>query len=237
MANNCVFDMRITGKEDAIKEFIALLSWTGKFEDCGLGRTYSFDAEELEETALPGVFAVTGYGDCAWSILTAMCREYRGDAPSLESETERLGLVVEIYSSEPGCAFQEHYIFVKGNCILDDCVDYEEHWIEGYDSLDEYNKEFDTDFTEDMIDDDGNVCIGGFGDEYANFADMSNYFKEPTYVVSQEEMEELAIHAQAVLEEKSRASMADLASQIKAAESSKVVTTSDVTREENNRDL
>lgn len=175
MANYCAFDMRITGKEDAIKEFIAMLSWQGEFEDCGLGRTYSFDADELEETAVPGIFAVTGYGDCAWSVLTAMCAEFRGEAPSLESETERLGLVVEVYSSEPGMCFQEHYIFVKGNCILDDSVDYKEHWIEEFDSLEEYNKEYDTDFTEDMVYE-GNVCIGGYGDEYANFADMTQYF-------------------------------------------------------------
>lgn len=240
MANNCAFDMRITGKEDAIKEFIAMLSWQGEFEECGLGRTYSFDADELEETTVPGIYTVTGYGDCAWSVLTAMREEYRADAPSLESETERLGLVVEVYSSEPGFCFQEHYIFVKGNCILDDCVEYEEHWIDSFNSLEEYNKEYGTDFTEDMVNDNGDVCIGGFGDEYANFKDMTNYFPEPIHVVSRDEMEGLALHAQAVLEEKSKASMVDLASQIKIAESNKKVQISDnetSVKEEKDRDI
>lgn len=176
MANNCAFDMRITGTEDAIKELIAMLSWQGKFKERGLGRTYSFDAEELEETALPGIYTVTGYGDCAWSILTAMCAEYRKDAPSLESETERLGLVVEVFSSEPGCRFQEHYLFVKGDIKVDDCVDYEEHWVSGYTSLAAYNEEFETNFTEDMLDENGDIYIGGFGEAYANFADVTRYF-------------------------------------------------------------
>lgn len=176
MANNCLFDMRITGKEDAIKEFIAMLKWEGEFKENGLGRTYSFYAEELEKTDIPGVYSVTGYGDCAWSVLTAMCKEYMKEAPSLESETERLGLVVEVYSSEPGCCFQEHYLFVKGDTVINECVDYEEHWVGDFDSLEEYNKANDTNFTPDMINDNDDVCIGGFGDDYANFEDASHYF-------------------------------------------------------------
>lgn len=176
MANNCLFDMRITGREEAIKELIAMLKWEGEFKEKGLGRTYSFDADELEETDVVGIYSVTGYGDCAWSILTAMCEEYRKDAPSLESETKRLGLVVEVYSSEPGMCFQEHYLFVKGDVLVNECVDYEEHWVSGYSSLEEYNKEFETDFTEDMLNEDGDVCIGGFGDDYASFEDVTHYF-------------------------------------------------------------
>lgn len=177
MANNCDFSMRITGGEAEIKELISMLRWEGDFKENGLGRVYSFDVDsDVLPTDLADVYQVDGFGDCAWSVLTAMCTEYREGAPSLESETKRLGLVVEVYSSEPGCQFQEHYLFVKGDVICSECVDYQEHWVEGHDSLDAYNEENGTSFTEDMVNENGDVCIGGFGDDYGVFEDVSEYF-------------------------------------------------------------
>lgn len=192
MANYCSFDMKITGSIDSIEEMIAMLSWEGKFKENGLGRVFSFDAMEVEETDLTGIYTVNGYGDCAWSVLCAMREEYRGEAPSLEGETERLGLVLEVYSSEPGCCFQEHYLFDKGKVVIDDCVDYEEHCIEAYNSLEEYNRENNTNFTEDMINENGDVCIGGFGDKYGEFEEASRFFRaEPD--VSKFELDELEV--------------------------------------------
>lgn len=177
MANNCLFDMKITGPEESIKELVSMLKWEGKFKDCGLGRVYSFDVEEIEPTNAPGISTVNGYGDCAWSVLTAMQKEYRKDCPSLEGETARLGLVVEVFSSEPGIGFQEHVLISKGDVIYSDCVDYEEHWIECAGGLDAYNKENGTNFTAEMINESGDVCIGGFGDKYGVFEeDVTFYF-------------------------------------------------------------
>lgn len=189
MANNCCFDMRITGGEEEIKELISMLQWKGKFENAGLGRVYSFDADEIEKTDIPGVFQVNGSGDCAWSVLTAM-QNYGGRHPSLESETGRLGLVVELYSSEPGIGFQEHVLIAKGSVIKSECVDYQEHWVDGVGGLEAYNKENETDFTEDMVNENGDVCIGGFGDAYDDFEDVSQYFvqelnKEPASIDEQ----------------------------------------------------
>lgn len=189
MANNCCFDMRITGGEEEIKELISMLQWKGKFENAGLGRVYSFDAEEIEKTDIPGVFQVNGYGDCAWSVLTAI-QNYNGRHPSLESETGRLGLVVEVYSSEPGIGFQEHVLIAKGSVIESECLDYQEHWVEGIGGLEAYNKENGTEFTEDMVNCNGDVCIGGYGDSYGDFEDVSEYFlpektKEPRSIDDQ----------------------------------------------------
>ncbi len=49
------------------------------------------------------------------------------------TETDRLNLTVEIFSSEPGIGFQEHYIINKGEIKVDECPDYSEIW---YDSSD-----------------------------------------------------------------------------------------------------
>lgn len=175
MANNCWFDMRITGGEEQIKELVEMLRWEGKFKNAGLGRVYSFDADEIEKTDIPGVFQVNGSGDCAWSVLTAI-QNYGGRHPSLESETGRLGLVVEVYSSEPGVGFQEHVLIAKGSVIESECLDYQEHWVEGVEGLEAYNRENETNFTADMVNDNGDVCFGGFGDNYGDFEDVSSYF-------------------------------------------------------------
>lgn len=164
MANNCLFDWKIVGKEENVDELISMMRWEGKFESEGLGRIYELECTD-KENSVDGMISAYGYGDCAWSVLTAM-RNYGGRAPSLESETKRLGLKIEIYSSEPGCCFQEHVIIDNGDIIEEECVDYEEHWVWEFDTIEEYNKEYMTDFTEDMVDDDGEIKIGGFGDEY-----------------------------------------------------------------------
>jgi hypothetical protein len=178
MANNCLFDMKITGKAAAVKELVRMLQWKDEFKINGLGRVYEFicDTSEIDGNDDDEIVNIIGFGDCAWSVLCSMMKEYRVDCPSLESETERLGLVVEVYSSEIGMQFQEHILIAKGNLIISDCVDYEEHWIEEFDTLEEYNKEYETDFTEDMIDDNGNICIGGFGAQYGMFEDHMQYF-------------------------------------------------------------
>ena len=177
MANTCWFDMRITGGEEEIKELISMLQWKGKFLNAGLGRVFSFDAEEIEKTDIPGVFQVNGTGVCAWSVVSAM-QNYKSHVPNLESETGRLGLVVEVYSSEPGVGFQEHVLIAKGSVIISECVDYEEHWVEGIGGLEAYNRENETNFTEDMVNENGDVCIGGYGDTYGDFADVSEYFSQ-----------------------------------------------------------
>lgn len=163
MANNCLFDFKIVGKEENVDELMEMMKWQGRFKENGLGRIYEVYLTDKNHKA-DGTVEVYGGGDCAWSVLTAM-RNYADRNPSLESETERLGLAIEIYSSEPGCCFQEHVVIDKGNVIVEECVDYEEHWVWEFDTIEEYNAEYGTNFTEDMVEDEY-IKIGGFGDDY-----------------------------------------------------------------------
>ncbi len=187
MANLCDFSMRITGGEAEILEMIQMMRWDGPFREDGLGRIFELGVGEMCESGVAGIFEVECWGDCAWSIKSSM-REDGYRSRSLESETKRLGLVVEAYSSEPGHRFQEHILFAKGEVVVDDCVDYEEHWVDECSSLDEYNRLNGTSFTPDMVNDNGEVCIGGFGDEYGDFHDVSEYFAlvAPAITVPQE---------------------------------------------------
>jgi hypothetical protein len=167
MANYCDFVMQIVGRKDDVEELIEMMQWKGKYEGCGLGRIYECYQDNIEELNENVVSAqVSGY--CAWSVLTAM-RGYDGRCPSLESETERLNLVVEVYSTEPGMGFQEHCMIENGDVVLDECVDYQEHYIGDFDTLEEYNNEYGTHFTEDMIQDEEYIYIGGYGDQYGDF--------------------------------------------------------------------
>ena len=167
MANYCGYMMKITGRKENAEELIEMMKWQGKYEDNGLGRIYDCWVSGTEEYN-DSFVSVYVNGNCAWSVLTAM-RNYNGRHPSLESETERLGLLVEVYSSEPGMCFQEHCMIDRGEVVFEECIEYEEHWIGEFDSIEEYNKECGTNFTEDMIQDEEYIYIGGYGEQYGNF--------------------------------------------------------------------
>lgn len=175
MANACAYKMKITGGEEKIKELLAMLYREGNYEETGFTGVLGISAEEIRLTTLPEVFEVEVTGYCAWSIKHAL-QAYNDRHPSLESETERLGLVVEAFSVEPGSAFQEHVLIANGDVVLEDCVDYKEYIVEGYDSIEKYNAEHGTNFTQDMVNADGMVCEGGFGKTYGRFQNVSKYF-------------------------------------------------------------
>ena len=86
-----------------------------------------------------------------------------GTGTCLEILTKETNTVIEIYSEECGCGFQEHIIIDNGEIKLHECVDYAEHWIDPdeFESIEDYNKKYNTDFTEDMIEDEY-VRVGGF---------------------------------------------------------------------------
>ena len=95
---------------------------------------------------------------------------------SLDTEAERLGLVIEAYSSEPGIGFQEHVVIDKGNFITNECVDYQEYWVDlnDEDYIQEIMEEQDISREEllNNLNDNGDYCVGGF----ENFGDFENLF-------------------------------------------------------------
>ena len=169
MANYCSIDGKITGRRDNVQELLDMLCWEKQFKDEGLGAMYDcdYDAHDLMLAGKDDIVEVYIFGGCRWSVLCALREEYK--TPSLESETKRLNCVIELYSSEPGCQFQEHVLIDRGEVLIDDCVDYKFHEITAYDSLEEYNEVCKTNFTEDMIDENGDITFGGYKDQYGVF--------------------------------------------------------------------
>ena len=175
MANVCCFTTKIVGKKENVEEITRMLQWKDEFKKQGLGRVYDFCITESDQLS-DGTIMVLGSGSCAWSVWCAMMQEYRHPRPSLEPESERLGLVLEIYSEEPGCAFQEHYFINKGQLEIDETEEYHEFWKEGYDEEDWLEVLEKYELTEYDLNDDGFIAVGGFED-YCDFNKIEEYLK------------------------------------------------------------
>lgn len=96
--------------------------------------------------------------------------------PSLESESERLNLVIELFSSEPGIGFQEHVLIKKGLVEIDEVEDYAEYWLDDYKNVNDINRECGTRFTDEDVNENGVISEGGI-DNYGVFEDLEIYFE------------------------------------------------------------
>lgn len=106
-------------------------------------------------------------GNCAWSIESCgRASGYSGGKDLFEINTRDLHLSVEVYSEEPGFEFQEHYLYKDGECIVNECVDWEEiYWDRAdYKTFEEFKEDFDIEegVTENDFDDEGYYHKGGF---------------------------------------------------------------------------
>lgn len=179
MANNCWYQMRIAGRKESVEQFIAMLSGEAPIR---LGRVFSVNKDE-PFTPYPGNRSI-GYadisGDCAWSIRESMLP---GNNPNctLATEAKRLGLVVEGYSSEPGNQFQEHVLINKGDILTFDCVDYEEYFVEDMSEAQLAELCQDKGLTREELlskaNHNGDYTVGGFGEDFADYKDLSAYFQ------------------------------------------------------------
>lgn len=160
MANECVFSALVTGRVENVREFLKILRNNWAYG------VLCEDEPQIEYFDSDAIISEHVEGYCRWSVLCAMRSEYRN--PSIESESKRLNLFVEFYSTEPGCAFQEHVFIKKGAVCIDDCVDYEEFYVGNYNSIEEFNEDNDTTFTQEMVAGDY-IITGGFGEEYGSF--------------------------------------------------------------------
>lgn len=185
MANNCFYTMKVYGKKESIEEFVRLLRWETKIDGKGLGKTYSASPAE-SEMINEEVFMMIISGDCAWSVKSAMM----GRKISLESETRRLGLFLEVFSEEHGCQFQEHLLINKGDVILSEAKDAACELLEEMDDSEfhalckKYNlspKEAE----ERAAMNDGYCSFGGFGDDYETFLDYAEWIEIAEHGISE----------------------------------------------------
>lgn len=158
MANNAFYSMKVVGAHRNVDEFIRAMQWNGEYAEQGVGRVFNADVYEREDT-----YAIIG-GDCAWSIISAMRNE--ANKNNIEKLSERLNLAIEAYCEECGFEFQEHFLVKNGNVIIDECIDWEEHCVEDYDTKEEAEEDLGTTFTEEEWSsreaNDYRICRGGY---------------------------------------------------------------------------
>ena len=145
MANICDFSMMVKGEKENIEQFIDMMQQKGTV---WMGRGAVIHSQDMEETELCEIYRCQIDGETKWSIQSSMV----SNAISMRTEPdkwefgdtdkttltfvtlfeacEQLQLDMEVYSEECGCGFQEHYVFVDGNLVAEECVDYTEEYNE-----------------------------------------------------------------------------------------------------------
>lgn len=96
-----------------------------------------------------------GTGDCAWSVMSCMfdkglgCYMSDNNLPnksksiSLPNACAELGVMCEIFSTEPGCCFSEHYLIDnEGNMVIDEETEYSEIWLGDLETIPDTYEEF-----------------------------------------------------------------------------------------------
>lgn len=173
MANLCSFLMRVRGSMGDIEQFYNAMMQNGTIY-MGRGAEASLDWEDDNVAMINGC--------CKWSVQSAMVdnaismrtnpdRWYWGDGKSSEGlefitlfeACKKWNIVMEVYSEECGCEFQEHYICDKGDVICNECVEWHEYDLYDYETKEEAEEDYDTKFTdEEWANKDERVTRGGF---------------------------------------------------------------------------
>ena len=180
MSNPCFYSMKVKGAKEDVEEFIQVIKADYNYDtmefsfDRHLQRV--FDAEEEELIANDdNTYSVFISGECAWSVIVCMLEDgyyvdmkarlgdkFRGT--TLEIESKRLNLAIEVFSEECGMEFQEHCIVKNGVLEVYKCVDWNEYFLDEYDSKEEAEDDLDIEITDEEWEEREMITRGGFGD-------------------------------------------------------------------------
>jgi hypothetical protein len=182
MPNYCNYSMCVVGKQRKnVEEFIKVINadynyGTMEFSyDRHMFRVFEATADEIEDRG-DGTFEVIINGYCAWSVASCMLehgyyRDVKRDYPdnfrgtTLPLESKRLGLDIEVFSEESGMCFQEHYIISNGELEVDETEDWEEIWVEDYETKEDAEEDLEIKITDEEWEigsEEGYFTRGGF---------------------------------------------------------------------------
>ena len=169
MANCCAFEMKVKGRQKDLLEFVSVIRY--QHPDmcfCRVG------VEELwfEDGSL---FV---NGEVAWSLLYGFMpfggkKDSAGhEIADINEVSKKLHLEVEMFSTEIGIGFQEHFIFCDGKKVMMNCIDYCECYYDPDEYSDEltdeerceafkYDYRLSKDVSIDDLDEDGYYISGG----------------------------------------------------------------------------
>ncbi len=203
MSNACYFDMKIAGEEPAVMEFARMMKG-------GFGQVTAFELNEggIERDPRAGSVALSGQGSCVKSVAAAMLAN--DGYEDLYTETERLGLAVEVFASEPSSGFQEHLLMDRGILAIDETASYQEIFVDWSEPEDVQELLSETGLSKEeleaKVNEYGELWIGGF-ENYGQFQDLFPLLNHaPGYEkpeVAQEPLESLKNRARERAAEKS----------------------------------
>lgn len=151
MANSCYVTGKVAARDvESLQKFLDMLK-NERF------LSQEFDATEITQVH-KNKYTAEFIGCVKWSIGSAINSDKYGEP--LNKTTK--GLLVEMWSQEPGCEFEEHVVYANGVCICDETTEYAEYYRDSFDSLEELNEECETNLKEEDFDEDGIASIGGF---------------------------------------------------------------------------
>ena len=177
MANICDFSMRVRGQKDDIEKFYnAMIQKGNAYMGRGADAEIQYEDEGEYYTAW-----INGW--CKWSIQSALIDNaismrtepnmwYFGDSVDV-SKIEFVTLIeacrkynvdMEVFSEEPGCCFQEHIMVINGDVVIDDCVEFNEYWIDDFDTKEEAEEELEIKITDEEWNEGECIRRGGFGE-------------------------------------------------------------------------
>jgi hypothetical protein len=140
MANDCLYELRVKGSKRAVDRVIACLKadydyGKGKPKHKHFFRVFDCYDEDGYEKCEDNMVAKQVWGYCAWSVFSTMVSTdgisyYRGCLESYPKifmgttlQEQSRDCEIEIFSEEPGMGFAEHYHYLKGECLADECKD------------------------------------------------------------------------------------------------------------------
>lgn len=166
MANICRFNMVVKGEKDKVEIFKNMIRGAGTVH---MGSCAEIDNEQMEKLD-NNIFRCFLDGQTEWSVLSSLISDAitmreepetwnfcDTDKPkffiTLFEACEQLELDMECYSDESDIGFQEHFLFVNGELLENECIDYD---------VDDYDDYDDDDYDDDDYDED--IFTGGFGE-------------------------------------------------------------------------
>lgn len=182
MPNYCNYSMCVKGTKENVEEFIKVIQadynyGTMEFSyDRHFFRVFEADYNEIEELD-DNIYQAIIDGYCAWSVSSCMFNNHSSSyynalkerypnafrGTTLPIESKRLNLDIEVFSEEGGMCFQEHYIILKGDVVCDECVDWNEYYIDEYETKEEAEEDLEIEITdEEWNSGDSYISRGGF---------------------------------------------------------------------------
>lgn len=165
MSNWCDYELKVCGKKPDVEDFAE------RFRE-------EFDLTVTDGIQIEDNVELKGFGMCAWSVLTSIIRPEGFD---LKRVSKELSLAVEIYSTENGMGFQEHYLVIKGEVLKDDCEDYVCYLIDEYsdEEIDDicWQRNITRDELSTIVNEDGYLYEGGI-EGYGEFEDLFTLLHE-----------------------------------------------------------